>query len=299
MVSGGDVGAIALRITSDHSDFVAVIDGGYEKQGIELVHIIKDHYGRNDIDLLVSTHPDEDHLEGLNVVVNNLDVNHVWVHDPAQHGIRGLLGTTTSSKSLIQAREFIKHLDRNDITRSEPFSGSTYGDLVVLGPSKNFYEEMLVSFGDNETPETQNELADLLSGFADTSATLDEKNDTSAENNSSVMLGMVYDGDTYMFTGDVGEQGLLSAQANWQFEDIYWLDVPHHGSKHNLSTSLVDYLRPTLSYISAEGSRKHPSQAVVNALKKHGRVYSTHKSNNLCHNRGMPDREGYVTAIPL
>lgn len=61
------------------------------------------------------------------------------------------------------------------------------------------------------------------------------------------------------------------------------IKVPHHGSKHNLTSVLIDKLAPCCAIISAKGSRKHPSRGIVHCLSNHCNVYSTHKSGTLIH----------------
>jgi beta-lactamase superfamily II metal-dependent hydrolase len=73
------------------------------------------------------------------------------------------------------------------------------------------------------------------------------------------------------------------------------LKVPHHGSKHNLTTDIIDKLSPKMSIISAKGSRKHPNSGIVYWLSRHGNVYSTHKSGDLLY----PKRPEQPSATPL
>lgn len=65
------------------------------------------------------------------------------------------------------------------------------------------------------------------------------------------------------------------------------LKVPHHGSKHNLTTDVIDLLAPTSATISCKGSKKHPNSGVVYWLSKYCDVYSTAKSGTLTY-QSMP-----------
>ena len=51
---------------------IVVIDGGYQDSGKALVELIRNTYGSNRVDLVVSTHPDNDHVSGLHVVLEEL-----------------------------------------------------------------------------------------------------------------------------------------------------------------------------------------------------------------------------------
>jgi len=61
--------AITLRFGNLHADppqqFVMVIDGGYAETGETVVEYVRTHYKTNRIDLVVSTHPDQDHVGGV------------------------------------------------------------------------------------------------------------------------------------------------------------------------------------------------------------------------------------------
>ena len=41
--------------------------------------------GRRAIDAVVSTHPDQDHVNGLHVVLDQLTVKELWIHKPWEH----------------------------------------------------------------------------------------------------------------------------------------------------------------------------------------------------------------------
>ena len=81
--------AIALRWGNLHASRneqkVVVIDGGFQESGQDVVDHIKDHYGTTSVDAVVSTHPDQDHVNGLHVVLDELTVNELWIHKPWEH----------------------------------------------------------------------------------------------------------------------------------------------------------------------------------------------------------------------
>src|SRR6266536_5996825 len=85
---GGD--AVCLRIgnLAGHrsEQTVVVIDGGFkEATGETLVEHIKYFYGTDQVDLVVSTHPDADHTGGLEAVLEQLKVGCLWMHQPWNH----------------------------------------------------------------------------------------------------------------------------------------------------------------------------------------------------------------------
>jgi beta-lactamase superfamily II metal-dependent hydrolase len=111
---------------------------------------------------------------------------------------------------------------------------------------------------------------------------------------------LVHDGTTMLFTGDAGVQAFDRAVIPPQVAKVDWLDVPHHGSKHNVNSTVLDRLMPRVAYFSAKGTLKHPSRAVINALKRRGcTCYSTHRSGNLLYGLGSEPRPGWGPAEPL
>ena len=81
--------AIAIRFGNLHGkreeQKVIVVDGGFKESGEELVEHIKKHYNTDTVDLVISTHPDSDHSSGLEIVLDKLKVNHLWMHKPWEH----------------------------------------------------------------------------------------------------------------------------------------------------------------------------------------------------------------------
>ncbi|MDI6617401.1 MAG: DNA internalization-related competence protein ComEC/Rec2 [Clostridiales bacterium] len=85
------------------------------------------------------------------------------------------------------------------------------------------------------------------------------------ENDSSIVLKLVYRNFSALFTGDISdkiESGLLK-------EDIHAdvLKVPHHGSKTSSSQAFLDKINPKAAVISVgENSFGHPSPVVLKRL---------------------------------
>jgi beta-lactamase superfamily II metal-dependent hydrolase len=128
----------------------------------------------------------------------------------------------------------------------------------------------------------------------------DETDTTSAENNSSAIILLTVEGHKILFTGDAGKTALRFAMeyADSQgvpLSDLNMLDVPHHGSKRNLSSGILKKIRATSTCVSAsKDSLKHPAKKVTNALQKHGaKVYVT-KGKTIRHSYNAPIRNGWV-----
>src|SRR5207245_2466827 len=64
---------------------VVLIDGGFAETGRELVEHVTRFYETDKVDLVISTHPDGDHINGLTTVVMELNVQRLWMHTPWDH----------------------------------------------------------------------------------------------------------------------------------------------------------------------------------------------------------------------
>lgn len=147
--------------------------------------------------------------------------------------------------------------------------------------------------------------------------TIREEVSTSAENESSVILYAYIDGKGIMLSGDAGIKA-LNAVAHYTEtnhvslpQSLTFIQIPHHGSRHNVSPSVLDRIvGPRLSmkpgktgkiaFVSAgKESTTHPRKVVVNAFVRRGiEVISTEGSPKR-HHHNMPPREGWTAAKPL
>jgi hypothetical protein len=68
------------------------------------------------------------------------------------------------------------------------------------------------------------------------SGTLEDNPTTSPENNSSVILQAEHSGESYLFTADAGAQALEKARFWHSLKECRWMQIPHHGSRRNITT---------------------------------------------------------------
>jgi beta-lactamase superfamily II metal-dependent hydrolase len=282
------------------------------------------------IDHVVSTHPHDDHVCGLVELIADpsLPFGRAWIHCPRLHvniNSVNLAVTKTEAKeeakrireSMQMADTLLRVVQARRIPIEEPFQGKTIGFLTVCGPSVGYYEELLAQFADPEkirTLESQRrfqsdaeqrlEAAALLCQMPSVPKVLLDCPQTCPENNSSVILATFYNQCKYVFTADAGAQALANALAVYDLSNCNWFQIPHHGSRRNITASLIEYFRPRFAYVSASGDgAKHPRRAVVETFKKTGaQVFSTHYPDG-CHLRHVhgvaPSRLGYISAVPL
>lgn len=337
--------AIAIRFGDLHGpraqQNVMVIDGGYRESGRTLVDHIKTAYRTDTVDLVIATHSDSDHISGLFEVVEQLKVGCLAMHLPWNHtvGIAGLFrdGRVTDMgvrdqlrRSLEDAHALEKVARRKGIRIVEPFQGVNGFDnqVLVLGPSQQYYESLLPLFRGTPAPALPLGLLGILGQAADATRdlaarvfetlnfeTLDDSGETSAENNSSVITLLQVDGRALLLTADAGMPALTHAadyldQMQFDNRAIRFIQVPHHGSRRNVGPTILNRLlgppqasdapaRTAFVSVSKEAPAKHPSKRVVNAFRRRGAlVHSTHGMSKR-HHFDAPKRAGWVPSVPL
>lgn len=117
------------------------------------------------------------------------------------------------------------------------------------------------------------------------------------------------DEENFLLTGDAGIRALDKAISYADEKDetikdtVKFLQIPHHGGRHNVSPSILDRLIGEIvdedetigktAFVSVAKDSDHPLQMVVNAFTRRGvKVYKT-EGNIIHHHKNMPAREGW------
>jgi len=328
--------AIAMRFGNLYGDrseqTIILIDGGFKNTAPTIINHLDTHYGTDRIDLVVSTHPDGDHINGLLVVVDELKVDELWMHRPSTQrrmielalSALGEHEYRTAVASALDTAEELEDLAlQKGITIQEPFTGLTHtsGSYFVLGPSEGFYQQL---FREPTLEEEQRGLlrsvAGVLGEYVGRVAeslnieTLTDEGITTPLNNSSAVTMLKDNGDLLLFTSDAGITALSQVADVLESQgfvppQLKFIQVPHHGSRRNVGPSVLDRLLGTrlvtekelgVAYVSCapDGEPKHPAKKVTNAFRRRGApVHATKGTPNL-HHRNAPDR-GWSPSVPL
>ena len=301
-----------------------------------MAHIRKYYGDPRFIHRVIVTHPDGDHAGGLRQVLEEFKVGELWMLRPWLYADE-LIGRFSRFTSVENLRNRLKQIYPNltaleeiaaakGIPIYEPFQGANIGTFTVLAPSKTRYLDLVVE--SEKTPESVKEdkekqsFAALLGKIGAFVRALwgDEvfsAEETSAENEMSVVQYATLCGETILLTGDAGRGALAEAadyapSAGLTLPGIDRFQVPHHGSRRNVSTEILDrWLGPKLDSQPAEGAGKftgivsaaakdkdHPRKAVVRAMIHRGAMVVSTQGMNLCTFQNAPYR-GWTTAIPL
>ena len=125
-----DVGQADCILLSCGDDYM-LIDGGNAADGYA-VRSYLENAGVDKLDLLVATHPHEDHIGGLPTVLTYFEAETIW--------------TTEITYSNSTIRKFLEAADKQDAPVVQPMGGETFllgsALVTVLGPVSTNYEDV-------------------------------------------------------------------------------------------------------------------------------------------------------------
>lgn len=213
--------------TADHKQIL--IDGGPDNAVLEKLGGEMDFFDR-EIDLVVLTHPDNDHLAGLIGVTDNFQINQILIN-----GVKG------------ESFFYQKWLDLIE-EKGIPVATAKAGQIIDLGGGSR--------------------LKILWPAYSGIDAAIDEF--TSSEtNNFSVVAQLVYQEAEVLLTGDIENkaENYLAKQGGLE-SDV--LKVAHHGSKASSGENFIQAVQPKISVISVGSDNRfgHPHSSVLEGLKK-------------------------------
>ena len=211
----------------------------------------------------------------------------------------------------------------------EPFQGTNAlaGTILVAAPTPSSYVSWL-----NEQQRTSKaaepvhkRLLEAARGLLDRAIAhlpveipFDDAGGDNPRNNSSAIIDALIDDRHLLLTADAGTPALKEALAYlWLQSDtrpwpFHAIQVPHHGSRHNLDSATLDLICGpidgselkrgiALASIAREAAGEYPRGRIANALLRRGFPVFTTAGNDLCDSgNGAPARVGWrpATALP-
>lgn len=336
-----DADAIGIRWKTDDENYVVgVYDGGLQVYGEELKEHMEKYYFNDTeekiIDFVICSHSDEDHTSGVKEILENFNVKALYMNRPWIYVDEifdkvddGRITKESLKRRLREKYSYIADLEdiaiEKDIPIYEAFEGMIIcNKLTVLSPAKDFYLDLLVESDKTPLEESaslkfilKEAFQKVLNALIETwkEENLKEDVKTSAENEMSVVILGQMDEENFLLTGDAGLRALNASidYAESKFitikDDVNFYQIPHHGGRHNVSTSLLNSMvgevvdegetNDKVAFVSAAKNSDHPLQMVVNAFIRRGvKVYKTN-GGIIHHHRNMPDREGWTSITNL
>lgn len=315
---------------------VIVIDGGYAETAQAIKNHLRKYYKceQDDkliIDLMVLSHPDNDHISGLvklvedeEVVVRELLLNAPWHTMDRTWFKDGRITDGSLERSLKEVFEKLANLIKTAedkgtkvIYATENLGTCTFGNAKVhiIGPDEEFYNLCIANSEKTrdkaedvpELSDTRTFSSDMEERYVRGQIKWAEEDSTTEINESSIIFMFEYDNVKILFTGDAGRCALPRAfeyakNNGVDITDVSIIKIPHHGSRHNFHPDIFkDFAREGQTcYISCTKGEegKHPSKRLVNQLLEMGFKVLMTAGSTLHRGHNAPDR-GWKSASSL
>lgn len=234
-VGQGDAAYIRTPSNQD-----VLIDGGPNDSVLLCLGKHMPFYDRT-IDVVVLTHPQKDHLQGLISVTDRYTVNSFVI---------GVEGQETEGY-----KKLVLNIQKKNIPIRNLYTGDTFLigtiEFDVLWPERKWISERVY-------PQRSETAVLGLSTYADL-------------NSFSYYLHLTYGDFDALFTGDGDSKIQPDIMQMVILPDVEVLKFPHHGSKTALMPEFLDKIKPELAVISVgKNSYGHPTQEALNLLYERG-----------------------------
>lgn len=219
-----------------------LIDGGPNNRVLDCLGRHMPFYDRR-IDVVLLSHPQKDHLQGLIEVVGRFEIGTFII---------GVEGNDSDG-----FRQLVEVLKEKQIPLKNLFTGDSFrlGNLSfdILWPERKWVAEKVRS--------------SQLAVRSDEGTVLGMSTDADL-NSFSYFFHLTYGDFNALFTGDGDSKIQPVIMQTVQLPDIEVLKYPHHGSKTGILPAFLDKIAPELAVISVgKNSYGHPSNEALQLLK--------------------------------
>lgn len=247
-----------------------LIDSGKKGNGDKITEYVK-NLGYTEIDILIATHSDSDHIGSMTEIFNNFEINYCYRPATYYGGTDAAFSDDFNVKPLTDGSfekcgtktycSFLTAL-KNEGCDWEYFSANSdfYNDFAFeLKSDDGTAQEISLSYTmDFLTPTAQ--VPNIF--YSDS-------------NDYSPICVLSYGDFDILFTGDAHEnveQELLKNYSAEYLKDVEVLKVGHHGSESSTCDAFVKAFTPEYAVImcGVDNSYKHPRQKTLDTLSRNG-----------------------------
>lgn len=233
-------------------DQAMLIDAGEDDKGTAIQYYLMKQ-GVENLDYLILTHPDSDHIGSADVIITKFDIDHVLMPDYEKDN--------STYRRMMEALGY-RGMKQEIVAMAEGSDGAADDASYTVGSSFTLGEAVCTILG----PVKQ---------YDD-------------PNNSSIALLVQYGDTGFLFTGDAEEKAEsdileycadngISLQA-----DVY--KAGHHGSSTSSSEALLSAVNPVWTVISCgkDNSYGHPHTETVESFQMQGiQIYRTDEQGSV------------------
>jgi len=229
-----------------------LIDGGPSDS---VLSCLSDYvpYWDNEIELVVLTNADSDHMTGLIEVlkryrVEKLVTNHLFKDTARFEAFR---------EAVISSGVSVYAPQQGDVIKVSTKPGLVKLEFEVLWPQERLGDKLVWS-SIAKASDDNNILG--LNSYSKTKG-----------NDQSVVLAMHFGEFDALFTGDIGEEVEKVLAGNGVLEDVEVLKVGHHGSKFSSTSEFLDEIDAEVAVVSVgKNSYGHPTQEALARIENSG-----------------------------
>ncbi len=207
-----------------------LIDGGPDEKVLNCLSKNMPFWDR-EIELIVATHPDADHITGLISVLDRYSLIN-YVSEKTEN--QGIL------VKKLQAKLAEKKITANSLKSGDRIVFADQTKIEVLWPSENVLKNNTIALKNSYSIITDNDL--------------------------SIVTLLTYGDFKLLLTGDAGVSVLSIIQD--EIGDIDILKVPHHGSKTGMDQKILSSITPEVAVISVGKNNRygHPAKQIMELL---------------------------------
>ena len=214
-------------------------DGGPDRKVLDCLGEYMPFWDR-EIELVILTHPDSDHVTGLVSVAQNYEIDKLLIN-PVDPGT--------------QVYEALKNaVGGRGIDVINPTTGTKLGTgliyLDIVSPEQDLFLKLDQNIG-----------KDGLSDYS-----------ISEEANSySIAYLLSFRNFSALFTGDIPPETSDDIANSWEYGSVNYIKIPHHGSVNGLTQGLLEKVKPNVAVISVgKNSWGLPKDEVLEMISKYG-----------------------------
>jgi len=258
-LSVGQGDSVFIKTPEGHK---ILIDGGPNSMVLEKLNTRMPFWDK-EIDLVILTHPEKDHMTGLLDVLQKYKVDYfLWT---------GVVKNDAENKKLAEVLKEAQKSSRNFM-------------LASLSPGNT----KVITASPGEEIKAGNVLIDILFPLEN----LAGQEAKSTSNDTGVVSKIIYGKNSFLFTADIdmaGERKIIDKIASSQAprndglkSDV--LKVAHHGSKYSTSEEFLQAVSPEIAVIEVgkDNTYGHPTPETLQRLEKFGiKVLRTDVNNTV------------------
>ena len=279
------------------------------------------------------SHPHNDHAGGIPNVIESFDIGCIYMNCPwwyvkdliQQADVDGRATEKTIEEELRNDYPCIDKIEKLAYEKGIDIRPAFEGEIIedglihILSPNEEYYKECIIKSDKTKRINIAESagLIDKMKKYINhileswTEETLgDEHAVFDAENETSIILFGFEKNGGMLLVGDAGVTALDNAY--WYAlvneidmkTDVQFVEIPHHGGRHNVTTSIMnelfgpivaeDKVPSKTAYVSVAEHSDHPRNVVVNAFLRRGfKVYKTSGNVRWYHRGDMPEREDF------